>query len=105
MAQAAVVLTREDLDALLVAAAEKGAKLALEARGHADEWLDQTQAAELLGVARSSIPMLCRREALPHARLGRLYRFKRAELDAWLAARATSGTPGPRTLRSIPGGR
>lgn len=105
MATPAVVLTRDDLDALLVRAAEEGAKRALDARGHADEWLDQTQAAEVLKCARSSIPLLVKRDGLPCSKLGRLYKFKRAELDAWLATRASSGTPGPRTLRSIPGGR
>ena len=109
MAQAAVVLTKEDLDAMLVAAAERGAKLALDARGHADEWLDQAQAAEVLGVKRSTIPLLVKRDGLPCSRLGRLYRFKRAELDVWLARRrgedAPAPGPGSRRLRSIDGGR
>lgn len=107
MATAALVITKEELDALLVSAAERGAKLALDARGHADEWLDQTQAAVVLKVARSSIPLLVKRDGLPCSRLGRIYKFKRAELDAWLAARSSAppNASGPRTLRSIPGGR
>lgn len=85
----------------LVQLIREGVRAELDARAgdREPEWLDQTQAAAVLGVARSSIPTLCRRDGLPHTRLGRLYRFRREDLHRWLATRG-----GPHTLRAIKGG-
>lgn len=73
------------------------------------EWLDQGEVAVLLGVARSSVPTLCQRDALPHTRIGRVYRFKKADVVAWLEQRATEpgrhGGKHGRTLRALKGGR
>lgn len=96
---ALVILTPEQLAGLVREAVR--AELGALSEAREPEWLDQTQAAELLGVARSSIPTLCARDGLPHSRLGRLYRFRREDLDRWLATRAAGGG---RTLRAIDGG-
>lgn len=69
------------------------------------EWLDQDAVAMLLGVARSTVPTLCQRDGLPHTRIGRVYRFRRADVEAWLEERATeAGRHGRRhgaTLRAL----
>lgn len=68
----------------------------------ASEYLDATTLAEMLGVARSTVPQLVKREGLPAVRLGRAYRFRRAEVVAWLEARASrSGTHVTRHVSSL----
>lgn len=61
------------------------------------EWLTPDQAAELLGVARSSLKVLVRRDGLPTHRAGRSYRFKRGEVETWLEGRASQ--PGGHSRR------
>ncbi len=58
----------------------------------ASDWLDADQVAELLGYRRKYVPELVRRHGLPAhqpgGRGGRLM-FRRAEVEAWAAARST----------------
>jgi excisionase family DNA binding protein len=66
------------------------------------QYLDADRLATLLGVARSSIPQLVKREGLPTIRLGRLYRFRRSEVIAWLEERASrSGTHATKHVSSL----
>jgi excisionase family DNA binding protein len=48
------------------------------------EWLDSAGAAEILGVHRRTIANMARAGELPHTRLGKLLRFKRADVLAML---------------------
>lgn len=57
------------------------------------ELLTTQQAAALLGVTHRTIHDMCRNHRLPWLRIGRQYRFRPRDLDAWLAARVI------RTLR------
>ena len=52
------------------------------------EWLDSNGAAKLLQVHRRTVGKLVKNEALPVHRLGKLFRFRRAELVTWLERRA-----------------
>lgn len=97
-----VSVTADELAAIVEAAVRK-------ALGASSEWLGPDEVAMLLGVARSSLKVLVSREALPAHRSGRSWRFKRAEVETWLLARAER----PRghasrhgaTLRAVRGGK
>lgn len=94
-----VVVAREELAAIVREAVR--AELA-SAPAAASEYLDATTLAELLGVARSTVPQLVKREGLPTVRLGRAYRFRRTEVIAWLEARTSrSGTHTTRHVSSL----
>lgn len=80
-----IVIDRAELKALVREAVRE--ELAGQNADRA-EYLNAGELAELLGVARSSIPQLVKREGLPTIRLGRAYRFHRAEVIVWLKARA-----------------
>lgn len=54
----------------------------------ASTWIDETEAANLLGYSVGYLPAAVRRYAIPHARAGRHYRFRRAELEEWLRDRS-----------------
>lgn len=54
-----------------------------------DEYLDLDQGARLIGVARGSLARLDYRQrwSIPTLRAGRLVRFSKRQLIAWLEAR------------------
>ena len=55
-----------------------------------DRWLSVDEIAEYLGVTRETIYAWLSKKALPGHRVGRLWKFKRAEIDEWVrAGRAT----------------
>lgn len=86
----------------LVAVVREAVRSELTATPEHAPYLDAAQLAELLGVARSTIPQLVKREGLPVIRLGRAYRFRRSEVVTWLEARASrSGTHVTRHLSSL----
>jgi excisionase family DNA binding protein len=82
-----VLVTKEDLVALIgqaVAQAQHSRETAPDNR-----LLTGAEVAKLLGVSARSISKLVSRDGLPTAcRLGRGYRFKRADVDAWVERRA-----------------
>ena len=82
--------TAEMLDALVDLIAERvAAKLALvppPAPAPApSEWITPEQLAAELGYERHTIPVLVRRRGLPCHRVGRKMRFRRSDVDAWIA--------------------
>lgn len=58
-------------------------------------WLPE-EAADFLRVPRSLIMELARRNQLPVVRVGRHYRFRRQDLDAWAAKGGASPSGGAR---------
>jgi len=54
--------------------------------------LSRRQAAEYLGVSSNTLAVwACTRQyELPYIRVGRLAKYKRADLDAWLASRTVN---------------
>lgn len=81
---AIAVLSTSDVEGLV----ERVVARLLAARAETPEYLDAERAAALLGVSRRSLPQLVRRDGLPVHRVGRLYRFRRDEVIAWLERRA-----------------
>jgi len=57
--------------------------------------MDRTQCAAYLNVGTSTVERWRRSEGLPYAKVGALVRYRRAAIDAWLAARETSNHPTP----------
>jgi excisionase family DNA binding protein len=49
-----------------------------------EKWLSVDQIADHLGVSKESIYRWLEREMLPAHRVGRLWKFKMAEIDAWV---------------------
>jgi excisionase family DNA binding protein len=53
--------------------------------------LDREQAAKLIGVTTRTIPRLVERDGLPTLRrVGKLWRFRRTDVMAWLAAKKSA---------------
>jgi excisionase family DNA binding protein len=63
-----------------------------------DRWLSVDEIAEHLGVSKDSVYGWVSSGRMPGHRVGRLWKFKRAEVDEWVraggAAAATAATPG-----------
>jgi len=55
-------------------------------------WSDE-QAADFLGVHPKTVQRMARRGELPAFRVGRFWRFRGTELDAWLRSQARSSHP------------
>lgn len=100
--EASSKLVLVDLDEL-VALVREAVRVELTATTAVDrEYLDARELAALLGVARSTVPQLVKREGLPTIRLGRAYRFQRAAVIAWLEGRATrSGAHATKHVSSL----
>ncbi|KQZ28064.1 helix-turn-helix domain-containing protein [Duganella sp. Root1480D1] len=49
-----------------------------------ESWISVEQIAEHLGVTRDSIYRWIDRKGLPAHRVGRLWKFQRAEVDEWV---------------------
>lgn len=92
-APAFAILAASDVEALV----ERVVDRLLADRAETPEYLDAEQAAGLLGVSRRSLPQLVRRDGLPVHRVGRLYRFRRDAIVAWLEQRAEE--PGAHAMR------
>lgn len=82
-----VVLSEEELEALLERAVRKAAPAASSVDSAPPEVLTRKQAADLLQVDPHAIPDLVNDEGLPYAKLGREWRFLRSEVLAWMSAR------------------
>ena len=51
-----------------------------------DRWLSVDEIAEYLGVTRETIYTWLSKKGLPGHRVGRLWKFKRDEVDEWVRA-------------------
>ncbi|NLO07035.1 MAG: DEAD/DEAH box helicase family protein [candidate division WS1 bacterium] len=51
-----------------------------------NQWMSTEAAAEYTGLSLSKIYDLAQERRIPHSRVGRQYRFRRADLDAWMLA-------------------
>ncbi|MCW5769163.1 MAG: helix-turn-helix domain-containing protein [Phycisphaeraceae bacterium] len=59
--------------------------------GDPDRLLSFKEACEFLGIGERLAWSLCNRRELPGIRIGRLWRFRRSALVAWVAAREKRG--------------
>lgn len=90
MKDAIVVLTPEQLKGIVTEAVEMALARAGESRKTSDI-ISREQAAELIGVHPHTIPKLVRAEGLPtQRRIGKLWRFSRADVLAWMARRKSA---------------
>lgn len=81
-------IDRDELAALLVRAAEEGAKRALAANAAPScDWLDRDAVARLVGCAPDYVRRL---DGLPRHGSKRLPRWKRSDVEAWLVTRPKS---------------
>jgi excisionase family DNA binding protein len=60
--------------------------------------LTASQIAEYLGVPVSTVRKWCSEKFVPHLKVGRLVRFRAADVDRWLEKRSVPG----RTKRGLP---
>ena len=49
-----------------------------------DRWLSVEEIAEHLGVKRDTVYKWVRLKGMPHHKLGRLVKFRQAEIDKWV---------------------
>ena len=49
-----------------------------------DRWLSVDEIAEYLGVVKASVYRWIDRRSLPAHRVGKLWKFKKAEVDEWV---------------------
>lgn len=61
-----------------------------------DRWLSAKEVSEYLGVGRSTVYKWIERHELPAHKVGRLWKFRKLEVDAWI----TSGQTTPRTVKA-----
>lgn len=60
-----------------------------------DRLLDVTEVAEMLGLAVGSVYHLVSQKRIPFIRLsGRCLRFRRSDIEAWIAVKAVTPTDG-----------
>ena len=60
-----------------------------------DRWLSVDESAGYLGLARNTVYMWLASEPMPGHKVGRYWKFKRDEVDAWVRdGGAASGGPG-----------
>ncbi|HNY80873.1 MAG TPA: helix-turn-helix domain-containing protein [Thermoanaerobaculales bacterium] len=51
-----------------------------------DRWLSVGEIAEYLGISKDSVYAWIEKKGLPAHRIGRLWKFKRSEVDEWVHA-------------------
>ena len=56
-----------------------------------DELWDIRRVSQYLGIKRSTLYAMIERKEIPHYRIGRLARFKQAEIEEWLLAKKCEG--------------
>jgi excisionase family DNA binding protein len=49
-----------------------------------EKWSNLKDIAEHLGVSEDTIRIWIRKDAIPHYRLGKQYKFRISEIDAWI---------------------
>lgn len=67
--------------------------------GDAERWLSVEEIAAYLGVKRDTIYKWIDRASLPAHKAGRLWKFRRAEVDDWVC-KQRQGTPGSRLKKN-----
>lgn len=55
-----------------------------------DRWLSVTEIAKYLGASKDSVYRWIEKQAMPAHRVGRAWKFKRDEVDAWVRSGGSS---------------
>lgn len=77
MTETLVIVRQDELGALIEAAVRKG----LQCREIPAEWVDATEAARILGIHPRTVLRRAKGGQLRGRRVGRLWRFRRADLE------------------------
>lgn len=80
-----VLITAAELDQLV----RKAVRDELAQGSTTPDYLTTEQVAELLGCVRESVSTYCTRDGLPCVRIGRIRRFRREDVLAWLEERSS----------------
>lgn len=64
-----------------------------------NKWLSVDDIADYLGVKRDTIYKWIERKTMPAHKVGRLWKFKRDEVDAWVRGGKAAQVPGPARAR------
>ena len=59
-----------------------------------DRWLSVDELAAYLGIKRDTVYKWINRRSLPAHKVGRLWKFRKEEIDAWVRSGAASGLDG-----------
>ncbi len=55
-----------------------------------ERWLSVAEIAEHLGVSKDTIRKWIKKEVIPYHKVGRLYKFRISEVDAWIKSGASA---------------
>lgn len=69
-----------------------------------DRWLSVEEIAEYLGVAKDSVYRWIEQRGLPAHKVGKLWKFKRSEVDAWVRT-AGAGASSSKSAQGAPRSR
>jgi len=58
-----------------------------------DKWLSVEEIAEYLGINRDTVYKWIERKEMPAHKLGRLWKFRKEEVNAWIQSGKASGNP------------
>ena len=81
-----IMVTPDELEQLV----RKAVREAMGAPANDAEFIETADVAKLLGVSTKSVSKYVRSEGLPAVKAGAHYRFKRADVVAWLERRAVT---------------
>ena len=59
----------------------------------ADRWLSVAEIADYLGIKRDTVYKWIERKEMPAHKVGRLWKFRRDEVDAWVRSGKASEAP------------
>jgi excisionase family DNA binding protein len=59
-----------------------------------DRWLAVDEIADYLGVSKDTVYTWLRAKRLPGHKIGRFWKFKKEEVDAWVRSGAANEDPG-----------
>jgi excisionase family DNA binding protein len=59
-----------------------------------DRWLSVDEIADYLGVSKDTVYTWLRAKRLPGHKIGRFWKFKKEEVDAWVRSGAANEDPG-----------
>lgn len=59
-----------------------------------ERWLSVDEIADYLGVSKDTVYAWINEKGMPAHRMGRLWKFKREEVDGWVTSGGASARPG-----------
>lgn len=69
--------------------------------GFPDRWISVDEVAEYLGITRDTVYKWIARKRMPGHKIGRLWKFRRSEIDEWVKSEKHTPTDPP-TFKASP---